>query len=136
MLRRVRARKAIEDLEAENSRLREDLERLLEFGKRLIVSDDENERSIGGCICEGTRRVEPGDEPKVSHPQRMTPPAWRWCSMCDAWGDHHTDRHREHCMHWHVERVGTAFDPATEAECVECGHRFVSVSRAPDQEAT
>lgn len=30
------------------------------------------------------------------------------------------------CMHWHVERFGTAHEPARAAECVECGKGFVS----------
>lgn len=34
------------------------------------------------------------------------------------------------CLHWHVERYGTAYEPATEARCVECDERFVVASPA------
>jgi hypothetical protein len=65
-------------LQAENARQRQELEALrrqlrgavdpyraaleylMEFGKRLMNSDDEGERGIGCCICEGARIVEDG----------------------------------------------------------------------------
>jgi hypothetical protein len=34
------------------------------------------------------------------------------------------------CMHWHVERSGTAYAPAAYASCVECGAIFSAVAVA------
>jgi chromosome segregation ATPase len=42
---------------AEGEKLREALRNLLKFGERLMASENEYERGIGCCICEGARLV-------------------------------------------------------------------------------
>lgn len=41
----------------------------------------------------------------------------RWCDICEAWGDHHTDRH----------------DEATQPHCQSCGDRFNGCPRCADE---
>jgi hypothetical protein len=66
---RIRAKKTADQRElllkrtrAERDRYRAALEALMAFGGRLMVSDDEAERGIGCCICEGARVVTESEE--------------------------------------------------------------------------
>jgi hypothetical protein len=61
---RIRAKKNADQREAllkqaraERDDYRKALEALMAFGGRLMVSDDEAERGIGCCVCEGARIV-------------------------------------------------------------------------------
>lgn len=54
---REELRVADEDHEHDEKVLRAALYHLMEFGKRLMNSDDMGERGIGCCICEGARII-------------------------------------------------------------------------------